>query len=33
MSTDDLIEACDAALMRSKREGKGRVTRAAEPVH
>jgi diguanylate cyclase (GGDEF)-like protein len=30
MSTDELIEACDAALLRSKREGKGRVTRAAE---
>jgi two-component system, cell cycle response regulator len=33
MSTDELIEACDAALLRSKREGKGRVTRAAEPVY
>ena len=33
MSTDDLIEACDAALLRSKREGKGRVTRAAEPAY
>jgi PleD family two-component response regulator len=33
MSTDDLIEACDAALLRSKREGKGRVTRAVEPVY
>ncbi len=32
MSTDELIEACDAALMRSKRQGKGRVTRAAVPV-
>jgi diguanylate cyclase (GGDEF)-like protein len=32
MSADELIEACDAALLRSKREGKGRVTRAAEPV-
>jgi diguanylate cyclase (GGDEF)-like protein len=32
MSTDELLEACDAALMRSKRQGKGRVTRAAEPV-
>ncbi len=30
MSTDDLLEACDAALLRSKREGKGRVTRAEE---
>jgi diguanylate cyclase (GGDEF)-like protein len=28
MSTDELLEACDAALMRSKRQGKGRVTRA-----
>ena len=33
MSTAELIEACDAALLRSKREGKGRVTRAAEPVY
>jgi len=33
MGTDELIEACDAALLRSKREGKGRVTRAAEPVY
>jgi diguanylate cyclase (GGDEF)-like protein len=32
MTIDGLIEACDAALMRSKRQGKGRVTRAAEPV-
>jgi diguanylate cyclase (GGDEF)-like protein len=32
MTTDELIEACDAALLRSKREGKRRVTRAAEPV-
>jgi diguanylate cyclase (GGDEF)-like protein len=32
MDTDELLEACDAALMRSKRQGKGRVTRAAEPV-
>src|SRR5438445_2160869 len=32
MTTDDLIKACDAALLRSKREGKGRVSRAAEPV-
>ncbi len=29
MGTDGLLEACDAALLRSKREGKGRVTRAA----
>jgi diguanylate cyclase (GGDEF)-like protein len=33
MSTDELIQACDAALLRSKREGKGRVTRAAEPPY
>jgi diguanylate cyclase (GGDEF)-like protein len=32
MSTDALLEACDSALLRSKRQGKGRVTRAAEPV-
>jgi diguanylate cyclase (GGDEF)-like protein len=32
MTTDELIEACDAALLRSKRQGKGRVTRAAEPA-
>ncbi len=32
MTTDELLEACDQALLRSKREGKGRVTRAAEPV-
>jgi diguanylate cyclase (GGDEF)-like protein len=32
MTTDDLLMACDAALLRAKREGKGRVTRAAEPV-
>ncbi len=29
MSTNELLEACDAALLRSKREGKGRVTRAS----
>jgi len=28
MSTDELLEASDAALLRSKRQGKGRVTRA-----
>jgi diguanylate cyclase (GGDEF)-like protein len=28
MTTDALLEACDAALLRSKRQGKGRVTRA-----
>jgi diguanylate cyclase (GGDEF)-like protein len=33
MTTDELIEACDVALLRSKREGKGRVTRAAEPIY
>jgi len=32
MTTDELLEACDVALLRAKREGKGRVTRAAEPV-
>jgi len=32
MSTDALLEACDAALLRSKRQGKGRVTRATELV-
>jgi diguanylate cyclase (GGDEF)-like protein len=30
MSTDELLGACDAALLRSKRLGKGRVSRAAE---
>jgi len=29
MSTDELLEACDAALLRSKRQGKRRVTRAS----
>jgi diguanylate cyclase (GGDEF)-like protein len=29
MSTEALLEACDAALLRSKRQGKGRVTQAA----
>lgn len=32
MSTDELLEACDIALLRSKRQGKGRVTRASELV-
>ncbi len=32
MNTDELLEACDAALRRSKREGKGRVTAAPEPL-
>jgi diguanylate cyclase (GGDEF)-like protein len=30
MSTDDLLSACDGGLLRSKRQGKGRVTRAHE---
>jgi diguanylate cyclase (GGDEF)-like protein len=30
MSTDDLLAACDTALLRSKRQGKGRVTRSTE---
>jgi hypothetical protein len=32
MTTDELLEACDVALLRSKRQGKGRVSRATEPV-
>ena len=32
MTTDELLEACDVALLRSKRQGKGRVTSASEPV-
>jgi diguanylate cyclase (GGDEF)-like protein len=28
MSTDELLAACDEALLRAKRQGKGRVTRA-----
>jgi diguanylate cyclase (GGDEF)-like protein len=32
MGTDELLEACDAALLRSKRQGKGRVTRATDRV-
>jgi diguanylate cyclase (GGDEF)-like protein len=32
MTTDELLEACDVALMRSKRQGKGRVTRSSEPA-
>lgn len=32
MTTDDLLMACDAALLRAKREGKGRVTRAVESL-
>jgi len=30
MDTDELLAACDAALLRSKREGKGRVIRATQ---
>jgi diguanylate cyclase (GGDEF)-like protein len=30
MSATGLLQACDAALLRSKRQGKGRVTPAAE---
>ena len=30
MTTDDLLAACDGALLQSKRQGKGRVTRAAD---
>jgi PleD family two-component response regulator len=29
MSVDELLEACDEALLRAKRDGKGRVNRAA----
>jgi PleD family two-component response regulator len=29
MGTDELLKACDMALLRSKRQGKGRVTRAS----
>ena len=29
MTVDALLQACDAALLRSKRQGKGRVTRAS----
>lgn len=29
MDADALLQACDAALLRSKRQGKGRVTRAS----
>lgn len=29
MSTDELLDACDAALLHGKRNGKGRVTRAS----
>ena len=30
MTTDELLDACDAALLRSKREGKGRVVRSRQ---
>jgi diguanylate cyclase (GGDEF)-like protein len=32
MGTDELLEACDAALLRSKRQGKGRVIRAPQSL-
>jgi PleD family two-component response regulator len=32
MGTDALLEACDVALMRSKRQGKGRVTSASNLI-
>jgi diguanylate cyclase (GGDEF)-like protein len=32
MGADALLQACDAALLRSKRQGKGRVTRASAPA-
>ena len=32
MGVDALLQACDTALLRSKRQGKGRVTRASAPV-
>jgi diguanylate cyclase (GGDEF)-like protein len=32
MTTDALLEACDEALLRAKRQGKGRVTRASEAI-
>jgi diguanylate cyclase (GGDEF)-like protein len=32
MSTEELLDACDAALLRAKRQGKGRVTRASQAV-
>jgi diguanylate cyclase (GGDEF)-like protein len=33
MGTDELLAACDTALLRSKRQGKGRVVRASDPLH
>jgi diguanylate cyclase (GGDEF)-like protein len=32
MTTDELLEACDVALLRSKREGKGRVTSSSQAL-
>jgi diguanylate cyclase (GGDEF)-like protein len=32
MGVDELLAAADAALLRSKRQGKGRVTQAPDPV-
>ncbi len=32
MTTDELLEACDVALLRSKRQGKGRVTGAERAI-
>ncbi len=32
MGTDALLQACDTALLRSKRQGKGRVTSAPAPA-
>jgi diguanylate cyclase (GGDEF)-like protein len=32
MTTDELLEACDVALLRSKRQGKGRVTSASQAI-
>jgi len=32
MGTEDLLKACDSALLRAKRQGKGRVTSASEPA-
>jgi diguanylate cyclase (GGDEF)-like protein len=32
MTTNALLEACDEALLRAKRQGKGRVTRASEII-
>jgi hypothetical protein len=32
MTTDELLAACDVALLRSKRQGKGRVTAASPAI-